>query len=150
MAHKNKAETTVRVFNETRQSFLSLGVTVADTHLGRLVGLLGKRRLRPNEGVWLIPSQGIHTFGMLFAIDVIYLDAQNRVIHLVENLGPFRVAPVRMNCESVLELPVRTLFESETQIGDQLLICSAAEMEMHWRAQQASRTWLQPCPPKPY
>jgi uncharacterized membrane protein (UPF0127 family) len=127
----------VRVFNQTRQSFLSLNVKVADTHLARLAGLLGRRRLRPNEGLWLVPSQGIHTMGLLFAIDVVYLDRDQRVIHLIENLGPFRVAPVRMHCESVLELPVRTIFESQTGLGDQLAISSATETEIHWRAQQA-------------
>jgi uncharacterized membrane protein (UPF0127 family) len=128
------------VFNQTRQSFLSLGVTVADTHAGRLRGLLGRRRLRPNEGLWMVPSRGIHTIGLLFAIDVIYLDEEKRVLHLIENLGPFRLSPVKMNCASVLELPVRTIFESETQPGDQLVICSAAEMEIHWRAQQLQRS----------
>lgn len=130
---------TVCVFNQTRQSFLSLKTTAADTHLARLAGLLGKRRLRPDEGLWLRPSQGIHTIGLLFAIDVVYLDKDQRVIHLIEHLGPFRVAPVRMRCESVLELPVRTIFESQTQVGDQLLTCSAMEMEIRWRAQQGRK-----------
>ncbi len=137
MALKTHSPKTVRVFNKTRQSFLSLNVTVADTHLARLVGLLGRRRLRANEGVWMVPCQGIHTFGLLFAVDVVYLDANHRVIDLVEHLGPFRVAPVRLNCESVLELPVRTIFESQTRVGDRFMICSAAETEIHWRAQQA-------------
>jgi len=116
--------TKFRIFNQDRQSFLSLGVTLADTTLARLAGLIGRRRLRANEGIWVVPSHGIHTLGMLFPIDVVYLDGERRVIHLIENLAPFRVAPVRINAESVLELPVRTIFESETQVGDRLQFVS--------------------------
>lgn len=129
----------VCVFNKTRQSFLSLGVTVADGHLSRLIGLLGKRKLRSDEGLWVIPSAGIHTIGVLFPIDVIYLNEQVEVIHLIENLGPCRIAPVRAQCHSVLQLPVRTIYTSQTRLGDELLICSALEMEIHWRAQQVRK-----------
>jgi uncharacterized membrane protein (UPF0127 family) len=115
------------VYNETRQSFLSMGVKVADTHLSSLKGLLGKRKLKNDEGIWVIPSQGIHTIGVLFPIDVIYLDANRKVIHLVEHLRPFRLGPIKVGCESVLELPVRTIYASNTQIGDSFLIRSPDE-----------------------
>ena len=101
----------------------------ADTLLKRLRGLLGKIRLNPVDGIWLIPSRGIHTIGMLFAIDVIYLDGANRVIHLIENLGPFRISPIRMRCASILELPSRAIYASNTRIGDELLICAPQEVK---------------------
>jgi uncharacterized membrane protein (UPF0127 family) len=118
---------TFYVYNETRQSFLSMGVKVADTHLTSLKGLLGKRKLKNDEGIWVIPSQGIHTIGVLFSIDVIYLDANRKVIHLVEHLRPFRLGPIKVGCESVLELPVRTIYASHTEVGDSFLICSSYE-----------------------
>ncbi len=117
------------VFNKTRGSFLTLGLRVADTHLTRLVGLLGKRELRPDDGLWLIPCQGIHTIGMLFPIDVVYLDASCRVVHLVEHLNPFSISSIRRNSDSVMELPVRTIFQSQTEVGDEIIICSPSEME---------------------
>jgi uncharacterized membrane protein (UPF0127 family) len=125
------------VFNLTRQSFVSLGVSPADTHITRLRGLLGRMRLRSEEGLWVVPCQGIHTIGLLFPIDVIYLDEHRRVIHVIEHLGPFRIAPIRRQASSVLELPTRTIYSSNTRVGDQLLICSPEEMESHWRTQQA-------------
>lgn len=118
---------TFYVYNETRQSFLSMGVKVADTHLSSLKGLLGKRKLKNDEGIWVIPSQGIHTIGVLFPIDVIYLDANRKVIHLVEHLRPFRLGPIKVGCESVLELPVRTIYASHTQVGDSFVIRSPDE-----------------------
>lgn len=127
------------VYNETRQSFLSLGVGIANTHFSSLKGLLGKRRLRNDEGLWVIPSQGIHTIGVLFPIDVIYLDANRKVIHLVEHLRPFRLAPVKPSCESVLELATRTICRSDTQIGDTFLICAVDEVDLHWRLGRAAQ-----------
>ena len=129
---------TFYVFNLTRQSFLSLGVSPADTHMTRLRGLLGKMKLRREEGLWVVPCQGIHTIGLLFPIDVIYLDERRRVIHLIEHLGPFRIASIRRHSASVLELPPRTIYASNTQVGDELLICSPDEMESYWRTQPAS------------
>ena len=116
------------VFNRARETFLSLGVTRADTHFARLKGLLGQVKLSSDEGLWTIPSQGIHTMCLLFPIDVIYLDADNRVIHLIENLGTFRIAPIRMEAASVLQLKTRTIYSSNTQVGDELLICSPEEI----------------------
>jgi uncharacterized membrane protein (UPF0127 family) len=94
---------------------------------------MGRRKLRQDDGLWVIPCQGIHTIGVLFPIDVIYLDADQKVIHLVEHLSPFRIGPIKASCDSVLEMPTRTIYSSHTQMGDRLLICSADEMEAHWK-----------------
>ena len=122
-------------FNITKQCFLNLGVTVANTPLARLRGLLGRVRLRSDEALWVVPSRGIHTIGLMFPIDVIYLDSQLRVVHLIENLGPLRITAIRLRSESILELPVRTIYESGTQVGDQLTICTLAKMRDYWGAQ---------------
>lgn len=117
------------VFNETKESFLSLRVKAADTHFSRLLGLVGRLRLKADEGIWVFPSRGVHTIGVLFPIDLVYLDANKRVVHLVESFGTFRVGPLRLDCASVLELPTRTIYSSQTKIGDQLRICLPEDME---------------------
>ena len=89
--------------------------------------------MKPDDGIWLNPSLGIHTIGMLFAIDLVYLDSSNRVIYLVEHLGPFRISPIRIKCASILELHPRSIFSSNTKIGDELLICTPAEIKNHCR-----------------
>lgn len=126
---KKKSHHSYCVFNKTRESFLSLNVGVADTHLARFKGLVGYFRLKSDQGIWVVPSWGVHSMGVLFPIDLIYLDADRRVIHLVESFGSFRIGPIRKNCLSVLELPPRTIYSSQTQVGDELLICSSSEME---------------------
>jgi uncharacterized membrane protein (UPF0127 family) len=122
---------TVCVFNRNRESFLGLRVAPADTWLTRMKGALGRLGWKPDDGIWVIPSCGIHTIGMLFAIDLIYLDAGNRVIHLVEHLGPFRISPIRIRCASILELRARAIYASHTRIGDQLVICAPEEMTQY-------------------
>src|SRR5277367_1023141 len=128
--HANKMNRrTYCVYNQTRECFLSLGVTPADTTFTRLKGLIGRLELRVDEGLWVVPSCGIHTIGVLFPLDLIYLDENHRVIHLIEFFRTFRIAPLRANAESVLQLPIHTIFSSQTKLGDQLLICPPEEME---------------------
>jgi uncharacterized protein len=117
------------VYNQTRESFLSLGVAVADTTLARLKGLIGKLTLGLDEGLWIVPSRGIHTVGVLFPLDLVYLDENYKVIHVVESFPTFRISPLIAQAASVLELPTHTIYSSQTQPGDQLVICVADEME---------------------
>jgi uncharacterized protein len=117
------------VYNQTRESFLSLGVAAADTPLARLKGLIGKLTLGLDEGLWIVPSRGIHTVGVLFPLDLIYLDEGHKVIHAVESFPTFRISPLIAQAASVLELPTHTIYSSQTQPGDQLVICVAEEME---------------------
>ena len=127
------------VFNKTRESFISLSVAAADTHLSRLKGLVGRLRLKSDDGIWVVPSQGVHTIGVLFAIDLIYLDADHRVVHTIESFGTFRIGPIRRNCASVLELPTRTIYSSQTHVGDELLICSPDEMKAYLKGNQSNQ-----------
>jgi uncharacterized protein len=103
-------------------------VTAADTIFARLRGFIGRLRLGYDEGIWLVPSRGVHTLGVFVPLDLIYLDENYRVIHLVEYFPTFRIAPLRTQAESVLELPTHTIYSSQTQPGDQLVICVADEM----------------------
>jgi uncharacterized membrane protein (UPF0127 family) len=123
-------KSTYCIFNKTKESFLALTVTGAGTSLIRVKGLLGKIRISQGEGLWVNPCRGIHTLGVLFPIDVVYLDAENRVIHLVEHLRPFRFGPLRLDCASVLGLPPHMIYESQTEVGDELLICRPEEIDL--------------------
>jgi len=114
----------VYVYNKTQETFLATEVAVADTYVRRLVGLLGKTRnwARPGHGMWIVPSHGVHTIGMLFPIDLIFLDHNKLVVSLEEHVNPFRISKVCLKADSVLELPPHTVFRTGTRIGDQLEI----------------------------
>ncbi len=119
---------TVFVFNKTKQTFLAYRVRVADSIVSRLVGLLGKRSIEPDSGLWIFPSRGIHTLGMLFDIDVIFLDRDHRVVALHEVVHPFSITGLYLNAESALELPAHTIFKSRTGVGDELLVTRLADL----------------------
>lgn len=122
-------KTTYCVYNQTRECFLSLGVTPADTVFARLKGLIGRLNMRSDEGLWVVPSSGVHTWGVLFPLDLIYLDENLRVLYVTEHFPRFKVAPLKIRAASVLELPTHTIYSSQTQPGDQLVICAAEEIE---------------------
>lgn len=114
-------ETCVAARNARTNRALAGRVAVAASRAARAVGLLRHQELPHGEGLWIVPSRGVHTCGMRFAIDVIALDARGRVIDLVENLKPWRLRLPRAGCLGVLELPVGSIAESETRIGDCVL-----------------------------
>ena len=113
-----------QAFNQTRQAYLATALAIADTHWTRLRGLLGvrSRDFRNGSGLWIVPCHGVHTLGMGFAIDVVYLDDAKTVIHIQGDLPPWRFAPVRRRAASVLELPCRTAAETRTEVGDKIEI----------------------------
>lgn len=112
----------VFVYNKTKETFLAFRVSVADSILGRLVGLLGKKSLRPDSGVWIVPANAIHTIGMMFTFDLLMIDKNFKVVGLREMVRPFRVVWPNLKAESVIELPAHTIFKSRTEIGDELII----------------------------
>jgi uncharacterized protein len=111
-------------FNQTRQSYLATSLAVADTHWTRLRGLLGvaARDFRNGYGLWIVPCHGVHTLGMGYAIDVVYLDPEMTVIHIQNQLVPWRFAPIRAQAASVLELPCHTAAGTGTVVGDKIEI----------------------------
>jgi hypothetical protein len=92
-----------------------------------------------------MPSPGVYTVGTQVPVDRIYLDRGNRVIQLIEHLDPLQLVAVRCRCASVLEVRTRTIYSSGTRVGDELLICSAEEVEGHWKQiqehLQVQRAW---------
>jgi uncharacterized protein len=126
------------VYNRTRECFLSFGVGVADTSFARLKGFIGRLKLGLDEGLWVVPSSGVHTWGVLFPLDLIYLDENHRVVYLNEHFPRFRIAPLRIEAASVLELPTHTIYSSRTETGDELLICTVEEMEEKLKAESTS------------
>jgi len=112
------------LLNRSKQTVLASEVELADTSWTRMKGLLGQTSedFKTGKGLWITPSQGVHTIGMKFPIDVVYLDKGHRVIHLSHSLPPFRIAAIRLRARSVIELPAGTLAQTQTSVGDVLEI----------------------------
>jgi uncharacterized membrane protein (UPF0127 family) len=120
----------VPVINLTKQTWLATKVRKADNFLTRLIGLLKRTHLGPEEALWLMPSKGIHTIGMKFPIDVVFLDRDHHVVGLMSGLSPYRISAVHLSGYSVLELPKGTIKKSCTEIGDQFEISLAETSEI--------------------
>ena len=109
----------VRVSNVTRQTLLASNVVVADHGATRRKGLLGREMLSPGEGLWIVPCEAVHTFGMQFPIDLIYLDPSRKIIKVCNDVPPWRVS-VCLSAHSVIELVSGTIRETQTRPGDHL------------------------------
>ena len=108
----SKKQRHVFVYNKTQETFLAFRVKVADSILGRLVGLLGRRSLKPDSGVWIVPANAVHTIGMMFSFDLVLIDKSFRVVGLRELVHPFTITRPNFRAESVLELPAHSIFRS--------------------------------------
>jgi uncharacterized protein len=113
--------------NASVNTMLADRVDVAATHAERAVGLLSRNSLEPGEALWIVPSRGVHTWGMRFAIDVIALDEEGTVVDCVSNLRPWRVRLPRKGTAGVLELPAGTLEASRTSLGHRVVLEMASQ-----------------------
>ena len=108
-----------RVRNVTRGTLLGDAIAEARTSAERQTGLLKHAGLSQGEGLWIVPCEGIHTFFMKFAIDVVYIDRKKRIRKLVRQIGPWRIS-FCLPAHSVLELPTGTIDQTKSDLGDQL------------------------------
>jgi uncharacterized membrane protein (UPF0127 family) len=108
------------VQNRSRGTLLGSNVRLADTPHSRRVGLLKHEGLEQGEGLWIFPTQAIHTFGMKFPIDVVFLDSSLLVKRVYQALPPSRLTRFVWRAKSVLELPSGSLKSTGTMVGDQL------------------------------
>jgi hypothetical protein len=75
---------------------------------------------KSGAGLWMVPFRGIPATDVQVPLDLIYLDADRRVIETVEFFPTFRVSPSSPAAASVLALPIHSIFASHTQPGDQV------------------------------
>lgn len=116
----------LRVKNLDTGAVVADRASVAATRAARAIGLLNRDELHPGEGLWIVPSRGVHTFWMRFTIDVLALNDHGVVIDRVPNLKPWRVRLPRRGTAGVLELPAGTLERSGTQLGHRIEFETAA------------------------
>ena len=92
------------VFNKTKNLPVASRVLKADSFRSRLFGLIPRKALDTQEGMWLEPCAMIHTCFMSFPIDAVFLDAGLKVVKIVPALKPWRFSPWVCGAKSVLEL----------------------------------------------
>ena len=109
----------LRVANQTKGRVLADRADIAGTSALRRRGLLKHTSLEPGEGLWIAPCESVHTFGMKFPIDVVFLNKKKKILKIRHTMVKSRIA-FSLRAYSVLELPAGTLAETGTTAGDQL------------------------------
>ncbi len=92
-------------------------VQVADSFFSRLKGLLGRKGLKGGEGLLIIPCKQVHTKGMQFPIDVIFLTKFGVVIQSEESMVPGKMSRYVTDARQVLELRSGTIAASGIRVG---------------------------------
>lgn len=121
---RSEPDVRYRIFNLTRQLVIAERAEVADRGAKRRKGLLGRDGLRPGEGLWIVPCESVHTFGMRFPIDLIYVDRNKRVRKVRSDVPAWRLSGC-LSAHSVIELPAGAVRASKTE-PDDVLECSRA------------------------
>ena len=103
-------------------------IAIARGMFERMRGLLGRPSLRPGEGLLLQPCNGVHTVGMRYPIDVLFLDRRGRVKRAVHALNPGRMVPYVRGAAKAIELPAGTLARAGVRAGDEVWLVSPAAL----------------------
>ena len=101
---------------------IAANVEMADTVAKRAIGLLGRKTLAEGYALWLEPCNGIHTFGMRFAIDVLYLDKNGIALRLLPDVRPNRMRLPLRGVRVTVEFPAGTLAAQSVRVGEHYLL----------------------------
>ncbi|HET7103133.1 MAG TPA: PilZ domain-containing protein, partial [Terracidiphilus sp.] len=120
------------IYNQTRESFLSLGVSIAEPTEEHADVLREHLPITAATGLWLLPYKGISRSAELIPFDLLFLDRNYRVLQTVEFYPATDVKPAGSEVVSALALPPQTIHTSQTKVGDQLVISPAEELDSHF------------------
>ena len=115
-----KADTVHRVYNVTRQTWLSERTEIAETFWTRLRGLIGHAPLRPGEAMLIRPCKGVHCWFMGFPLDIIFVDPTWRVVSIAHDMQPWAVGRPIKAASFVIEMASGEAKRTQTMVGDQL------------------------------
>lgn len=108
----------MRIVNRTRGTVLAERAAIAETPHARRRGLLGTDSLGDGAGILILPCRQVHTFGMRYPIDVIFIDDSWKVKRIACRMKPRRLSPIVPASRAVLEIPAAKAEETGTRVGD--------------------------------
>lgn len=120
----------ITIENMSKKNILVKEVLLADSFYYRLKGLMGKKELKENEGLCLKPCKSVHTFFMKFNIDVLFVDNNDVVCGIVENLRPWQVSSYYRTSRYVIELKAGAIEKYKIELGDKINISSNTASEL--------------------
>jgi hypothetical protein len=108
------------VWNETRGACLVEQGRAALSFWERTKGLLGTSSLDPEDGLLIQPCNSIHSFGMRYPFDAVFIDRNGNVLHTISRMKPNRMSRHVFGAHAVIELPAGTVESTSTTRGDVL------------------------------
>jgi uncharacterized membrane protein (UPF0127 family) len=90
--------------SERAGRWLATRAELAGTSSARRRGLIGRDHLPMGHALVIVPTQGIHTFGMRFVLDVVGVARDGAVLTIRRGVGPRRVV-VSWRAFAFVELP---------------------------------------------
>ena len=112
----------MKIINQTQQTIIAENVQTASTFKSRLIGLLKHQSLPPSHALIITRCQSIHMFFMRFNIDVLFVDKDNKITGIVENIKPFEISPIFLKASYAIELPAGTIKKSLSSVGNKLIL----------------------------
>ena len=106
--------------NVTRDTVVADAERWALTVSERTRGLLDSAGLASGEALVISPCNSVHMFGMRFAIDVLFVRKDGRVVRAIPNLKPWRATRIYFTAKHTIELPTGAIEASGTEPGDLL------------------------------
>jgi len=125
---KSRAKERLRAVNLRTGLSIAESVEVSDTAIARMRGLIGRDSLKKGYAIWLSPCNWVHTIGMRFPIDIIYLGRGVRglngakVVALKEAVPKNTITLPVLRAVSVLELPQGSIKDLDIRVGDRIEI----------------------------
>ncbi len=111
-----------QILNQTKNTSLADNGLLANTFWTRMKGLLGRKKLFKDEALIITKCNSIHMFFMEFSIDVIFLNKENYVVGIVNDIKPNRLSAIYWKANYAIELPVGVISSSKTSVGDHIVI----------------------------
>ena len=104
---------------------LAKRIEVAGDSASRRQGLLGRDHLDPDCGVVIVPSQGVHTFGMRFAIDIVAVSRDGSVVKVRTHVPPRRIV-MAWSAHAIVELAAGAALAANLKVGDRLCVVASS------------------------
>lgn len=119
-------------YNQTRECFISLHVAVADLSYAMVRDMFLSLTLQPDEALWVTPFRGLPHVSVRTPFDLLFLDEEGLVLDLVESFPTVTPIVSSLPVSSMVVLPSHSVYSTQTRIGDQMVLCRAAEMQQYF------------------
>jgi len=106
------------LLNTTKKTVIVSELAVADNFFKRFMGLMGKNDLPQGKGLMIKPCNSIHMFFMKIPLDILFVDRDNKIIHIIKDIKPWKVSKIVPGAVSAIELPIGTIDSSNTEVSD--------------------------------